>query len=124
MESHYIHGYGEGGDDPTTPIELVEGAGAEGQADSPRAPRDARERFSQVSRLIEGFESSYGMELLATVHWVADRQGARTIEQAIEKVHGWNPRKMMFTAHQIQAAWDRFYRLGWFDGPAFPDLRP
>jgi hypothetical protein len=72
----------------------------------------------QVSRLIEGFESPYGLELLATVHWVADRQGAKTVDQAVEKVHGWNTRKMMFSPHQIQAAWDRLDRLGWLKGPA------
>jgi O-acetyl-ADP-ribose deacetylase (regulator of RNase III) len=116
LEGHYIHGYGQGGDDPTKPIELVEGAGAEGQAILQDYP-GTRERFSQVSELIEGFESPYGMELLATVHWVADRQGAKTIEQAIEKVHVWNTRKMMFTPHQIQAAWDRMLRLGWLDEP-------
>ncbi len=31
-ESHYLGVYGEGGDDPRKPIELVDGAGAEGQA--------------------------------------------------------------------------------------------
>jgi uncharacterized protein YwgA len=103
MESHYIHGYGEGGDDPRKPIELAEGAGAEGQAILQDYPK-TRERFSQVSRLIEGFESPYGLELLATVHWVADRERAKTIERAIEKDHGWNTRKAMFTPHQIQAA--------------------
>ncbi len=85
--------------------------------DHPETP----ERFSQVSQLIEGFESSYGMELLATVHWVADREGARTLDQAVEKVHGWNTRKTMFTPHQIQAAWDRLHRLGWLDGPTYAD---
>ena len=116
LESHYIRGYGEGGDDPRKPIELAEEAGAEGQAVLQDYPK-TRERFRQVSRLIEGFESPYGMELLATVHWVADRQGAKTVEQAVEKVHGWNTRKMMFTPHQIQAAWDRLRRLGWLDRP-------
>ena len=116
MESHNIRGYGEGGDDPWKPIELVEGAGVQGQAILQDYPT-TRERFSQVSRLIEGFESPYGMELLATVHWVADRQGAKTVEQAVEKVHGWNTRKTMFTPHQIRAAWDRLGRLGWLDGP-------
>jgi len=115
MESHYIHGYGEGGDDPRKPIELAEGAAEEGRAflfDHP----ETLERFEKVSRLIEGFESPYGMELLATVHWVADRQGARTVEQAVQKVHGWNARKTMFTPYQIQAAWDRLHRSGWIDG--------
>jgi O-acetyl-ADP-ribose deacetylase (regulator of RNase III)/uncharacterized protein YwgA len=114
LESHYIHGYGEGGDDPRKPIELVEGAGAEGQALLEDYPK-TRERFSQVSSLIEGFESPFGMELLATVHWVADRQGAKTVDQAVMKVHGWNARKTMFTRHQIQSAWDRLRRLNWLE---------
>ena len=74
LESHYIHGYGEGGDDPRKPIELAEGAGSEGQAVLRIFPQTLQ-RFDQVSRLIEGFESPFGMELLSTVHWVADRQG-------------------------------------------------
>ena len=31
-------------------------------------------RFEQVAGLIEGFETPFGMELLATVHWVAKHQ--------------------------------------------------
>ncbi len=120
LESHYIHGYGEGGDDPRKPIELAEGAGAEGLSILQDHPK-TKQRFGQVSRLIGGFESSYGLELLATVHWVADRQGAKTVAQAVEKVHNWNARKTMFTPHQIQAAWDRLQRLGWLDGPPHAD---
>jgi O-acetyl-ADP-ribose deacetylase (regulator of RNase III) len=116
MESHYIEGYGDGGDDPWKPIEFVGGAGGEGQAVLQDYPK-TRERFGRVSQLIEGFESPFGMELLATVHWVADRQGAKTVEQTVEKVHGWNTWKMKFTPHQIQAAWDRLHRLGWLDVP-------
>ncbi len=120
LESHYIHGYGEGGDDPRKPIELAEGAGVEGQAVLQDYPK-TRERFSRVAQLIEGFESPYGMELLATVHWVADRQGAKTVDQAVQKVHGWSTRKTMFTPHQIQAAWDRLHRLAWLDGMPHAD---
>ena len=123
LEHHYIHGYGEGGDDPRKPLELAEGAGEQGQsflADYPKT----RERFHHVSQLIEGFESPYGMELLATVHWVADRQGARTVAHAVEKVHGWSSRKTMFTPYQIQAAWDRLQGLGWFDGLIHDDDGP
>jgi O-acetyl-ADP-ribose deacetylase (regulator of RNase III) len=120
LESHYIHGYGEGGDDPRKPIELADGAGSEGQAFLRDYPKTLR-RFEQVSRLIEGFESPFGLELLATVHWVIDRGRARTVFDAVGKVHGWSSRKTMFTSHQIQAAWDRLHRLGWIDGPAHAD---
>ena len=74
-----------------------------------------------MSRLIEGFESPFGLELLATVHWVVDREGSRTVPEAVGKVHGWSPRKTMFTPHQIQAAWDRLHRLGWINGPSHAD---
>ena len=115
LESHYIRGYGDGGDDPSKPIELAEGAGAEGQAILRQYP-ETLQRFGQVSRLIGGFESPFGMELLATVHWVVDRQGAKTVAEAIEKIHGWNDRKTMFTPHHIQAAWDQLHRRGWLGG--------
>ena len=42
---------------------------------------DTRSRFDRVGKLVEGFETPYGMELLASVHWVA-RHGdpaARTV---------------------------------------------
>lgn len=120
LERHYILGYGEGGDDPTKPIELTEGAAEEGHSFLQDHPQ-TRKRFIRVSQLIEGFESPSGMELLATVHWVADRKGAKTVAQAVEKVHNWSNRKMMFTPHQIQAAWDRLRRLGWIDGPPHAD---
>ena len=29
-----------------------------------------RERFEKVAQLVEGFESSFGLELLASVHWI------------------------------------------------------
>jgi len=120
LESHYIHGYGEGGDDPRKPIELADGAGSERQAFLRDYPKTL-ERFEQVSRLIEGFESPFGLELLATVHWVVDREGSRTSSDAVGKVHGWSPRKTMFTSHQIRAAWDRLHRLGWISGPSRAD---
>ena len=115
LESHYIHGYGEGGDDPTKHIELVKGAGG-GASRPPRLPQDAG--TIQASQPFDrGVQIPLRHGALATVHWVADRQGVTTVERAVEKVHGWHTRKMMFTPHQIQAAWDRLRRLGWLDGP-------
>jgi hypothetical protein len=32
-------------------------------------------RFDRVGELVEGFETPFGLELLATVHWVATREG-------------------------------------------------
>jgi O-acetyl-ADP-ribose deacetylase (regulator of RNase III) len=120
LEGHYISGYGEGEDDPRKSIELLEGAAEEGEIVLEAHPATLQ-RFAQVRRLIEGFESPYGMELLATVHWVAGRDGASTLAQAVLKVYAWNERKRMFTLHQIQVAWERLHRLGWLNGQTHAD---
>jgi hypothetical protein len=113
LEGHYLSGFGEGADDPHTPIELLADAveAARSELDCNPATLD---RFERVSSLIEGFESPYGMELLATVHWVAEKQAAQKLEQTIRAVHGWSERKKMFTPYQITAEWTQLSRLGWF----------
>jgi O-acetyl-ADP-ribose deacetylase (regulator of RNase III) len=120
MEGHYIRGYGAGGDEPDKPIELEAGAVDEARKVLEAHPSTLK-RFGEVGRLIEGFESAYGLELLATVHWVAACRRAKTPDQAAEKVHAWSPRKTMFTRYQIQAAWDRLHQLGWLDGQPHSD---
>ena len=70
----------------------------------------AVERLKKVSELIAGFESPYGLELLATVHWVAkhDVPLANDPDIAVQKVHSWNARKKkIFRAEHIKAAWRR-----------------
>ncbi len=114
MEGHYILGYGDGGNSPEKPIELIDGAAEKAKAVLRDHP-ETLARFERVSRLIEGFESPYGMELLSTVHWVADRDGAATIGEAVRMVHSWNQRKTMFTPHQIGAAWKRLRELDWLN---------
>ena len=74
---------------------------------------DTREHFDRVVDLVEGFETPFGMELLSTVHWVATREGAGTVEQAIAKTHAWNPRKQMFEPAQIRIAWNVLQQKGW-----------
>ena len=49
---------------------LASGAVAESAAFLESHPQTT-ERLKRVSDLVEGFESSFGLELLATVHWVA-----------------------------------------------------
>lgn len=66
----------------------------------------------EVANLVEGFETSFGMELLTTVHWVMAHEGARD-EDVVAAVHGWNPRKRMFEDEQIQLAVERLRDEGW-----------
>lgn len=125
LEGHYIRGYGDS-QRPGAEIELLPGAveAAEGFLDQ---DSQSRRRLARVTQLIEGFETPYGMELLATVHWVGingGREGsppAQDVETAVEMVHAWNPRKQqIFKAQHVRKAWDRLMELGWL-GASFED---
>lgn len=111
MEGHFIRGYGDRSKD--SQIYLL--AGAVQQAEQFLADdAEAELRLQQVSQLIEGFETPYGMELLATVHWVADEN--KTADNAVIKqgVTGWNARKakLMHPKH-IDKALDRLKIQAW-----------
>lgn len=96
IEGHFIQGYADAEDAPDKQIELIPAALGQATVFLDRHP-DTRRHFDQVANLVEGFETSFGMELLTTVHWVATREGAVIVDQAIEKTHLWNDRKRMFT---------------------------
>lgn len=112
IEGHFITGFGDASEKPDTPLVLNPQAAE--QAEVFLAQREAtRQRFDRVAQLIEGFESAFGMELLATVHWVATRDEAQTPEDAVKIVHDWNPRKKMFEPRHIQLAWERLHKAHW-----------
>lgn len=112
IEGHLVSGYADGGDIPSKQIELVPGAVTEAEA-MLRQHEDTHKRFERVSKLVDGFESPVGMELLATVHWLMQHEGVTNAEQAIEKTHSWNDRKKRFTPRQITLAFDHLTKFGW-----------
>ena len=112
VEGHYISGYGDAADDPDKPIELVTGVADAAHQFIAKHP-DTQVRFDRVAKLIHGFETPYGMELLATVHWVCTREGAVTLEEAIERTYAWNERKREFEKGQIELAYDELMNQGW-----------
>ncbi|BAC91312.1 type II toxin-antitoxin system antitoxin DNA ADP-ribosyl glycohydrolase DarG [Gloeobacter violaceus] len=112
IDGHYISGYGDGEDSPTKQIEPNAEAVGMALAFLEECPQ-TRERFERVIDLIEGFETSYGMELLSTVHWVAKTEGAGTPEKAVQFTHAWNDRKRTFEPRHIRVAWDILDDKGW-----------
>jgi O-acetyl-ADP-ribose deacetylase (regulator of RNase III) len=114
MDGHYITGVGDFSGD--SEIAILPGALSE--ADEFIKTKDGEELGDQVARirvLIEGFETPYGMELLATVHWVgAHETGVRTVADVIEAVHNWNSRKRaLLRKEHIRLAWERLNDKGW-----------
>jgi O-acetyl-ADP-ribose deacetylase (regulator of RNase III) len=114
IEGYMISGYGDGGDAPEKVLELVPGSADEARAFLETQPA-TRVRFARVSKLVEGFETPFGMELLATVHWVMAHEGAQG-QMVVDAVHAWSPRKRMFTDQQILLAAERLSAEGWAAG--------
>lgn len=112
VEGHFVAGYQDGGDQPDKELSIVPGAIADAEAALEHEP-ETHWHFNRVADLVEGFETPYGLELLATVHWVAIREGADTPEKALERIHGWNERKRAFTQRQVKIAFDTLKSKGW-----------
>ena len=121
LEGHYIRGYG----DRSTEAQIYVLSDGEIAARKflENAP-NAIDRLQRVSNLIHGFETPYGMELLATVHWVVleNRQAVEDCEKAIlfegsanALVRQWNTRKSdLFKPQHIRKAWQRLHEQNWF----------
>lgn len=117
LEGHYLVGFGDGSAKVAyaEPIRVLPRAGE--LADQALAPHpDTMDRIDRVLDLVEGFETPYGMELLASVHWIACEtpQAAAAPDVASALVRGWTPRKgRMFTDDHIRIAWHALRDRGW-----------
>ncbi|MAZ06332.1 MAG: Appr-1-p processing protein [Halomonas sp.] len=112
IEGHLVSGYADGGDAPDKQLELIPGA----IDDASRfldLHLDTRERFNRVADLVEGFESPFGLELLATVHWIAKKTAAPSVDEVTEHVYAWNESKRQFTPRQIGLAMNVLQQKGW-----------
>ncbi|MGH3157752.1 MAG: type II toxin-antitoxin system antitoxin DNA ADP-ribosyl glycohydrolase DarG [Streptosporangiaceae bacterium] len=119
MEGHYLRGYGDRTQDvkKLTPITLLPGAEDEGTQWLGDHPDQTTDRIAAVLRLVEGFASPYGLELLATVHWVLSREAdcpSVDPESVTQLVRDWNERKgRLFTQVHIHRAAERLREQGW-----------
>lgn len=114
LEGHYIRGFGDS-QKPDTEIELLPHAVEEADAFLAQH-KESLQRLERVSELIAGFETPYGMELIASVHWVAahDKPTAKDEKMAAQAVHTWNDRKRsMFQPHHVEVAWSRLKQEHW-----------
>lgn len=114
MEGHFIRGYGDRSRRNIS-IRLQSGVSAEARTFLQSQP-ESLVHLERVSKLIDGFETPYGMELLATVHWVAQEnpKAKEDPEVAVRSVHTWNARKReRFQPAHIKLAWQRLREQNW-----------
>lgn len=122
LEGHFITGFGDGSaraleSEPIRVIpEAVEEAGR-----ALTGHQAAAHRVDRVIALSEGFNSMYGMELLASVHWAAAHGKSRSGAEVVHYVREWTERKgMLFDLAHIEAALTRLVDHNWLD-PAVLD---
>jgi len=69
--------------------------------------------IDKVDKLIQGYESPYGLELLSSVHWLAKHEKHSPIEKIIEEMAQWNENKRnLFQEDAIRAAYERLAEDG------------
>lgn len=119
MDGSYISGVG----DLTKPseIQVLPKALSEAQAFlSEQNSHETLERVERLSRLIEGFETPFGMELLATAHWAAVNTDG-SLDEVLAYVHKWSDRKKSIMSERLVAqAYDRLVGEGWLASPSEP----
>ena len=113
IEGHLVSGYVDGEDAPDRRLQLVPGALEETRAFLENRV-DTQTRLAKVSDLVDGFESPFGLELLATVHWIANEQAQPADPEEITTLaYAWNEKKKQFSYRQIDLAFKVLSEKGW-----------
>lgn len=102
----YVRGFEQKNIRPFDEFELVREKRTEVEAYLETNLSDAeKKRLSQVSDLIEGYQSPYAVELLASVDFILAADPTATPEQVRQSIAGWSNRKSkMFQPWQIKTA--------------------
>lgn len=120
IEGHMVSGYKDGGDAPDKQLELVPGALADARAFLEHKA-ETRARFNRVSDLVDGFESSFGLELITTVHWIVKESKRLEFDDIVNDFYAWHKRKQRFSKRQIWIGCQVLCEKGWIDQLDMPE---
>lgn len=117
VEGHYLQGFGDGSRAvmDAEPIDVLPSAIDDARDFLGNYP-ETEKRIGRVLDLASGYESPYGLELLASVHWISCEtpDKAMDVDKLISAVREWTPRKgRMFTDRHIRSAWESLRSDGW-----------
>lgn len=121
VNGHLIEGYTADGDAPTEQVTLMPGAIEKADSFLSAHP-ETNNRFDRVGELVEGFETPFGLELLATAHWVAAHDQAASDQAITNAFYAWNPGKAQFSPEQVAIAVARLRAGGWIKAEGEPIL--
>jgi O-acetyl-ADP-ribose deacetylase (regulator of RNase III)/uncharacterized protein YwgA len=113
MDGHFIRGVGDGVVE--SEIEVIKSALNEANDFIDANQNSGLDiKLQRVADLIDGFQSSYGMELLSTVHWLALHENVKTADEAFLKIQEWNERKrIIMKESHVTTAWQRLVECNW-----------
>jgi O-acetyl-ADP-ribose deacetylase (regulator of RNase III) len=110
LEGHYLSGFGDHSARVTelVPITPLDAGLAEAESVVGGQPEDV-ERLERLLALVDGFETPYSLELLATVHFAATRSPETADAEVIgSRVAAWSLRKArLFTQDHVRIAAER-----------------
>ncbi|MBW7874859.1 MAG: macro domain-containing protein [Candidatus Cloacimonetes bacterium] len=112
MDKLFISGYSDGGDQPDKQLTLMPNAVKMAHIFL-KQHSETLKRFQKVAKLVEGFESPFGLELLATVHWIKKHDRLPKNQTIYEAVYAWNENKKQFSPRQITLAENVLHQKGW-----------
>lgn len=111
LEGHYLVGYGDRSAKVTDlePIRLTERSAEEASEWLDAHAPEAVDRIAKLMTLVEGFQTPYSLELLATAHFAAGHEPVVCgLERISERVASWNQRKAhLFTSRHVATAVER-----------------
>ena len=118
FEGHFSLGFGDGKNSPNTEIELLAPAIKEAEEflqKNKETSAESLKRLERVAKLIRGFESPYGLELLATVHWAyAHEKMSGGLKEIEDFVHAWSARKnKLLKSQHVELAYRRLEQFNW-----------
>ncbi|WP_255361035.1 macro domain-containing protein [Kutzneria sp. 744] len=117
-EGHFVLGYGDATDKvlELQPIHLM--PDAVGRAIE-AVPADYDKVVDAVLDAVDGWESTYELELLATTLFTFIEGTASSAQQAYDVIAGWSHiPSHLFTARHVAIAWEHLRSTGWLSEPA------
>jgi O-acetyl-ADP-ribose deacetylase (regulator of RNase III) len=112
VEGHFVTGFSDGGERPGKEMSLVPGAVEDAKVFLD-GHSETKARLDRVAALVDGFETPFGLELLATVHWLVSHDGVTDPDSIVRSTYEWSERKKQFTDRQIRLAVDKLQQAHW-----------
>ncbi len=112
MNGYYLKGYEQKDTKPFEPLELIVEKSSEVKKYlEENLSQSDKLRLEIISSFIDGFESPYGLELLATIDYIIQKKKSLNIATIKTELSDWSQRKLnLFKEQHLQLALDHLHK--------------